>query len=282
MKKANIDELKSWVEIVIGLLLSALAYRMMLIPNEVAPGGFTGVGQICNALFGWPVGTVAMVMNVPLFALSLRSIGWRFGMKSLAASVALSLLIDYLPVDAITDDKLMAALFGGLLSGVGFGLILRGGATTGGTDMLGVLIHRFVSAFRVSTAVFLVDGLVVLASGVVFDITAAMRALVAAFVMSRVMDVVLEGGNMAKAYFIISDRAQPIAHRLMEELDRGVTGLYARGMYTETDKQVLLCVIKTREITRLRAIIAEQDPRAFMIATDVREAWGEGFRPHKA
>lgn len=280
MKKAVSAAAVSWIKICVGLLLATLAYRLFLIPNEIAPGGFTGVGQIFNALFGWQVGIVALALNVPLFLLSLKSIGLKFGFRSLVASVALSLLIDYLPVGALTQDKLMAAIFGGVLGGIGFGLIMRGDATTGGTDMLASVVNRRVPALKVSILMFAVDGLIILAAGVVFDATSAMLALVSAYVMSRLIDLVLEGANMAKAYFIISDRAEEISRRVLEEMERGVTGLDGRGMYTGEDRQVLLCVINRRETMKLRNIVSSLDPGAFMIATDVREALGEGFQPH--
>lgn len=274
------EELKDWGRILAGLVLSALAYRLFLIPNKVAPGGFTGVGQILNTLLGWNVGTVVMALNVPLFALSMKSIGWRFGVRSLLASVAFSLMIDYLPVDALTNDELLASLFGGAAGGVGFGLIMLGEATTGGSDMLGMLIHRRLKVVRVSAAVLMVDALVILAAGVVYDARGAMLALISTFAMSRTLDRVLEGPNMAKAYFIISRKSDEIAAGILKGMDRGVTSLAGRGMFTGEDRSVLLCVINRRETLKLRTLVSGIDPCAFMIATDVREALGEGFQPH--
>jgi len=273
-------ELFDWSRILAGLMLGAMAYQLFLIPNEVAPGGFTGVGQILNTLMGWNVGTVVLVMNVPLFALSMRSLGWRFGIRSLLASVAFSLLIDYLPFAALTDDRLLAAVFGGVLAGAGFGLIMLGDATTGGSDMLGMLIHRRIKVIRVSALVFLVDALVIAAAGIVYDVQGALMALVSTFIMSRVLDRVLEGPNMAKAYFIISRRAEDIAAAILKTMDRGVTSLSGKGMYTGEERSVLLCVINRRETLKLRNLVRGIDPCAFMIATDVREALGEGFQPH--
>lgn len=269
-----------WGEILLGLFASALAYRLFLIPNEVAPGGFTGIGQILNTLLGWNVGTVTLVLNVPLFALSMRSMGLKFGVRSLVASVGLSLLIDYLPFGALTQDKLLAAIFGGVLGGAGFGLIMLGQATTGGSDMLGMLIHKKLKVVKVSAAVFMVDGLVIAAAGIVYDVTGAMLALISTYIMAQVLDRVLEGPNMAKAYFIISKKSDEISKAVLKEMDRGVTSLAGRGMYTGEDRAVLLCVINRRETLKLRTLVSYIDPCAFMIATDVREALGEGFQPH--
>ena len=273
-------EMVNWGKILVGLFVSAMAYRLFLIPNEVAPGGFTGIGQILNTLIGWNVGTVALILNIPLFALSMRSMGLKFGVRSLVASVGLSLLIDYLPVGALTTDRLLASVFGGVLGGAGFGLIMLGQATTGGSDMLGMLIHKKLKVVKVSAAVFMVDGLVILAAGIVYDVTGAMLALISTYIMARVLDRVLEGPNMAKAYFIISTKSEEISKAVLEEMDRGVTSLAGRGMYTGEDRAVLLCVINRRETLRLRTLVSGIDPCAFMIATDVREALGEGFQPH--
>jgi uncharacterized membrane-anchored protein YitT (DUF2179 family) len=273
-------ELLDWGKILAGLFLSAMAYRLFLIPNQVAPGGFTGVGQILHELFGWNIGFVVLALNVPLFALSLKSIGWRFGAKSLLASFAFSMLVDYLPVGALTDDALLAAVFGGAIGGAGFGLIMLGGATTGGSDMLGMLIHKRLKVIKVSAAVFMVDGLVILAAGIVYDVRGAMLALIATFIMARVLDRVLEGPSMAKAYFIISTKSEEIAGAVLSQMDRGVTSLSARGMFTGEERPVLLCVINWRETLRLRTLVSGIDPNAFMVATDVREALGEGFQPH--
>ncbi len=280
MEKRWRTELMDWGKILAGLMLGALAYRLFLVPNEVAPGGFTGVGQILNALLGWNVGAVALVLNVPLFALSMRSMGLRFGVRSLFASVALSMLIDYLPFGARTGDKLLAAVFGGVVGGAGFGLIMLGDATTGGSDLLGMLIHKRMKVVKVSAAVFMVDALVIIAAGFVFDVQGALMALISTYIMARVLDRVLEGPNMAKAYFIISRKAEEISCAILENMDRGVTSLSGRGMYTGEERSVLLCVINRRETLRLRTLVSKIDPCAFMIATDVREALGEGFQPH--
>ena len=265
--------------IIAGLLLATLGYRLYLIPNNVAPGGFTGIGQIVNHLApAVGVGMVNLILNVPLFLLSLRSMGLGFGLRSLAGSVGLSLLLDYLPVPAMTDYILLAAIFGGVLCGAGFGLVLRGHATTGGSDMLAALLHRRFPALKVSVCLFTVDATVVVVSGFVFDASAAMYALISAFVMNVVMDQVLEGPGLARSHFIITTHGDEIAARIMQELDRGVTALDAKGMYSGEGRTMLLCVVSRMEAVRLRTIVFSVDPRAFVIAHNVHEALGEGFK----
>ena len=231
-----------------------------------------------NSFCNISVGTVSILLNIPLFLFSMKTLGLRFGVRSLLAMLGLSLFIDYLPIPSATNDLLLATVFGGVLGGAGFGLILRGSATTGGTDMLASLIHRWFPAVRVSVGIFLVDGLVILASAFVFDQQAAMYALICAFMMNVVVDLVLEGPNSAHSYFIISDRSEDIARRLMDELERGVTAFSGKGMYSGRDKQVLLCVVNRFEAMQLRRIVFSIDPSAFVIANKAHEVLGEGFK----
>ena len=260
MKRSVRDELLNVLLIAAGLLLATLGYRLYLIPNNVAPGGFTGIGQIVNHLFPEVgVGMVNLILNVPLFVLSLRSMGLGFGLRSLLSSVALSLLLDYLPVPAMTDDVLLSAVFGG-------------------SDMLASIVHRHVPALKVSVCLFATDATVVIASGFVFDAAAAMYALISVFVMNVVIDQVLEGPGLARSHIIITTHGNEIAERILKELDRGVTALDAKGMYSGEDRTMLLCVVSRLEAVRLRAVVFSVDPRAFVIVQNVHEALGEGFK----
>lgn len=274
-----------WGQIILGILVSSMAYNMFLIPNNVAPGGFTGIGQLVNHATGFPVGTTSLLLNIPLFILSARTLGLSFGVRSLFATVGLSLAIDFLPFPSVipsdtTERMLLASVFGGVIGGAGFGLIIRGGATTGGSDMLAKLIKEHFPSVSMGSIMFLVDASVILASAFVFDVVAAMFSLISTFLMSHLIDMLLDGLNSARAYFIISAENNAISNRIMTELERGATALKGRGLYSGSDKDVLLCVINRTEAGRLRAIVAELDPNAFMIATNVHEALGEGFMPH--
>ncbi len=279
MSKTLRTELKNDLLIALGLLVAAAAYRMYLVPNQVVAGGFTGVGQLLNHLMGVGVGTVNILLNVPLFLISMKSMGIKFGVRSLIAMVLLSLLIDHIPLPPATDDMMLAAVYGGAISGIGFGLILRGSATTGGTDMLASLLHRVVPVLKVSYAIFFFDGLVIIASAFAFEPQAAMYGLISTFLCNVLIDLVLEGPNSAHSFFIISDKSEEIAAKILKEMDRGVTALEATGMYSHTRKQVLLCVVSRFETLRLRRIIFEADPRAFVISNKTNEVLGEGFKP---
>ncbi|MEF9974466.1 MAG: YitT family protein [Clostridia bacterium] len=274
--------LLSWLQILLGLVIASLSYCLFLVPNDIAAGGFTGIGQLINAFTGWPIGTVAFALNVPLFAFSMKALGLKFGLKSLFAAFMLSLLIDLLPSRAMTTEPILAAVYGGVFSGVGFGLIMRGGATTGGSEMLAKLVSGRVPVLSVGAVTFAVDALVIVVSGIVFDAAKALLALIAIFLMNHMLDMMLEGFNTAKCYTVISNAGEKIAQRVLTELDRGVTGLRGVGMYSGDERLVLLCVVSRLEAMQLRRIVIQEDPRAFIIATDVREALGEGFKEHPA
>lgn len=273
-------ELKNAILILVGLIFCALGFNLFLIPNNIAAGGFTGIAQLINSVTGFPVGTVALALNVPLFLVSMKSLGLRFGVRSLIATIGFSLLLDNLHVPVITHDLWLSTVYGGLVSGLGFGLILRGSATTGGTDMLASLIHRLIPSIRVSVGMFIIDGLVILASAFVYDTAAAMYALICILISNVVIDFVLEGPNSSHSFFIISDRSDEIASRIMQELDRGVTGLEGMGMYSHQHKRVLLCVVSRMETVTLRRIVFSVDPRAFVISAKAHDTYGEGFKEH--
>lgn len=264
-----------------GLALCTLAYNLFLIPNNIVAGGFTGASQLINAFTGWRVGLVMLCMNIPLFAFSMRSMGLRFGIRSLIASVLLSVLLDYVKLTPAAEDLWLAALYGGLLSGAGFGLILRGNATTGGTDMLASLINKALPSVPVGTCMTVLDGTIILISAFVFDTTLALYALITAVICNGVIDFILEGPKTAHAYFIITEMPDEISAELMQQLGRGVTMWSCTGMYTGDEKSVLLCAVSRRESLQLRRIIHSVDPAAFMVSSNARGTYGEGFRPLK-
>ena len=281
MKLLRNTEIKNALYILAGLFFAQLAFNVFLIPNNIAAGGFTGIGQLVNSATGLPVGTVSLALNIPLFLISMKNLGIRFGIRSLVATAAFSLLLDIIQLGTLFQDPLLAAIYGGLFAGLGFGLIIRGNATTGGTDMLASLVHRLCPRIRISWGIFIVDGLVILASAFVYDLIAAMYALICVFFCNIVVDFVLEGPNASHSFFIISDKSEEIARRIMSELDRGVTGVDAMGMYSGQKKQMLLCVVSRLETTRLRRIVFSTDPRAFLISSKASETFGEGFKEHK-
>lgn len=272
------EQLASAVQIALGCALGALAYPLFLVPNHIAPGGLTGLATVLNYLFHWPVGTTSLVMNVPLFIIGYRAMGRVFVVRSLVATVLFSVLIDLIPLPPMTQQPLLGAVFGGVLLGAGLGLILRGGATTGGTDMVARMIHNRFQHISVGAFLFLIDCCVVLMAGFFIEAEYALYAFVALYAASKLIDVVMVGLTREKACYIISTQHEQVKREIMEKLDRGVTVLHAEGGYSGQERPVLLCVLSAQELGRLKAIVREADEDAFLFISDAHEVLGEGFR----
>ena len=267
----------SYVQILFGALVGGAAYPLFLTPNRIAPGGITGIATILNHLLRWPVGTVSLVLNIPLFIIGYRSMGRIFAFRSLIATILFSVFIDVLPLQPMTADPLLGALYGGVLLGIGLGLIMRGGATTGGSDMIARMVHRRFQFISTGSFLFAIDFAVVLAAGFLIGTSEALYALINIFLTAKVMDVVIVGFSSNKACFVISSRWQEISRRILQDMDRGVTQLTARGGFTGEERPTLLCVISRSEITAFKRILREEDENAFVIIVEAHEAIGDGF-----
>lgn len=267
----------SYVQIVLGALIGGAAYPLFLTPNRIAPGGITGIAMILNHLTQWPVGMVSLVLNIPLFLIGYRTMGRIFTFRSLVATILFSVFIDVLPLKPLTGDPLLGTLYGGVLVGAGLGLIMRGGATTGGSDMIARMVHRRFQFISVGSFLFAIDCAVVIAAAFLIGTTEALYALINIFLTAKVMDVVIIGFSANKACFVISPRWQEISQRIMREMDRGVTRLTAYGAYTDEERPTLLCVISRSEIMAFKRILREEDENAFVIIVEAHEAIGDGF-----
>ncbi len=267
----------AYFQILLGCVIGAAAYPTFLVPNNIAPGGLTGVATILNYVAGWPVGTVSLILNIPLFLIGYRSMGKIFAFRSLVATALFSVLIDVLPLKPISEDPLLGTLFGGVVLGIGLGLILRGGATTGGTDMIARMVHRRFSFITVGMFLFALDCAVVLAAAVFIGSTQALYALINIYVSARVIDAVMVGFGGNKACFVMTSSWERVTDRIMDEVGRGVTHLEARGAYTGKSQPVVMCVASRQEVTALKRIVQEEDEKAFMFITEAHEALGEGF-----
>lgn len=274
----------SYLMIIVGSASFGVAIQNIYDPAGVVTGGFTGLAIVIKAITGQlvqggiPLWLTNTVLNVPVFILGYLLMGRRFLGKSLFGTLMLSFWLYILPpLDLAQGDYMLAALFGGLFSGAGIGLVLRAHATTGGTDMVAVLIQRKLKHYSVAQIMMVLDGCIVLAGLFLFGIRPTLYAIVAIFIATKVTDSVVEGFHYSKAAYIITDQYEEISKRIIEELDRGVTGLSAKGMYTNEDKCVLYCVVSMKEIVALKELVHDVDERAFVIVSDVREVLGEGF-----
>ncbi len=278
LKVLKNERLTAYGQIVLGCVLAAMAYPMFLVPNAIAPGGLTGLATILNYLFGTPVGTVSLLLNIPLFLIGYRAMGRVFAFRSLIATILFSLLIDLLPFAAVTDDMLLGSLFGGVLMGLGLGLILRGGATTGGSDMVARMVHTRFQHISVGAFLFFIDFCVVLTAGFFIRAESALYAFISIFVGARVIDVVVQGLERQKACYIITAHTDTVKAKLMRELGRGLTVFSARGGFRGEDRPVILCIVGAQELMRLKNVVRQEDERAFVFITDAYEVLGEGFR----
>ena len=275
-----LKQLSNYVGVLAGVIITALGLDLFLVPGKIAAGGFSGIATIIHYVFHFPVGMTMLAMDVPLFIIAVLRLGWNFALRSLFGSVTLALSVDILApyIPAPTHNLLLASIYGGLLSGLGLGLVFRNKGSTGGTDMLAAILRSFTN-MNIGQLLFLIDSAVVIAAGIVFNSwELAMYALITIFITAWVIDLVQEGFSYAKGFMIITDEPQAVADAIMKKLDRGATAWNARGMYTGDDRQVLLSVVQRSEVTTLKEIIHQADPKAFVVLCDVHEVLGEGFK----
>ena len=280
--------LVSYIMVIIGTGILAISIQNFYDPIGLVTGGFTGLAIVIKTASaavvpgGIPLWLTNVVLNVPVFILSYIIMGKKFVGRTLFGTAMLSAWLYIIPpVDLARGDMLLAAVFGALFSGTGMGIILRGHATTGGTEMVACLIHKkMIKHYSVVQIMQILDGLIVCLGLFQYGLRATMYAMIAIFVTTKVSDAILEGFKYSKAAYIITDHHKEIANRIMREIDRGVTGMSARGMYTGQDKLVLYCVVSRREIVQVEEIVTEIDPNAFVIVSDVREVLGEGFQEY--
>jgi uncharacterized membrane-anchored protein YitT (DUF2179 family) len=269
---------KEYIGVLIGTAVVAAAFQLFLVPNQIAAGGISGLGIILYYLVNLPVGLTIFLLNLPLFLLAARLFGWRFIVRGLFGAVTLSVLVEvfaFLPV--VTEDLLLASLYGGIMVGIGIALVFRARGSTGGTVLAAQVLNKLFG-FTMGQSLLGVDFLVVALAGFVFNLELAMYALISLFVSSRVIDLVQEGIGNSKAALIISEKTEWIVDKILRELDRGATVLTGKGAYTGQPRDMVLTVVSQSEVPRLKAIVHEVDSHAFVIVGTAHEVLGEGFK----
>lgn len=253
---------------------------LFLDPNNLAPGGVSGISVILNRLSGIETGSLYFLLNVPIMILGIWKFGWRFMGKTAYAIVMTSFFTNYLArYGALTADPLLAALAGSVLIAAGIGLVFRAGATTGGTDIIIKVIRRKYKYLKTGFLFQCTDMVIVAVSGLVFrDLNIALYALIAVLISGRALDYVLYGGDEAKMVYIITGSPEEIGHKLMEDLDVGITYLQGKGGWTGQEKQVIFCVVRKQQGPQVEEIVKAGDPGAFMIITSANEIYGEGYK----
>lgn len=269
----------SYIVITIGVFIMAIGLNYFLAPNTIAPGGVTGFAIVFQKISNVPIYITNLLINIPLFIFGAKTLGKSSAIKTLYATLLLSLFLRFLPPIVLTHDILLSAIFGGVLSGIGLGLVFKFDGTTGGTDLAGAILNRKFPGLSLATFMMIIDLLVVVFAGIVEKkIEIALYSVIALYVTIKIVDTILEGMGYLKGFYIITDKPDEIAKVLMAELDRGVTALKGKGMYTKKDRDVLLCVVPRAQFTRVKDIVEEIDEKAFVMVTEMYEAIGEGFK----
>lgn len=268
------------IPMLVGTLLMSLAVNLFLIPLQLAEGGVVGIGIILYHKLGIPTWATTLGLNIPILALGVRVKGWGLLWRSLLGVSAFSgFLALTAGIPPVTHETILGIVYGGLLMGIGLGLVLRSGATTGGTDILAIVLQQKLG-FSVGNMVLLIDALVLTAAGFAFSPETALWSAITLVISSRMVDVVNEGFYAAKGITIITTKPYGVAQRIMKDVGRGCTVLKGIGAYTGEPRDVLYVVVQRGELSLIKEIVAREDPRAFVVVSDAHEVLGEGFRPN--
>jgi uncharacterized membrane-anchored protein YitT (DUF2179 family) len=275
--------IQAYVFILVGSLIQAFSMRLFLIPGRLVSGGISGAAQLINAYTHWPIGLMVLIGNAPLFLLGWRYLGGpRFALRTAVAVVSFSFLTDFLalflPANGLTQDLVLNSLYGGLMLGIGLGLVYRGQATSGGSDILGRILNDRLG-ISISQAYLITDSLVVLSAGFVFGWTQALYGLVMLYVSGLAAELSSEGSGVFRTALIVTNEAEAVTQAILKHLERGVTILPGTGGYTGSPRPVLYVVVTRAEVNQLKTLVREADPRAFMVIGSAHEALGEGFKP---
>lgn len=266
--------------IAVGAFIMASGTSFFLLPNQLSSGGFAGIATIGYYLLKIPVGVTIFVLNIPLFIISYFRIGKKFLFKSLLGTSFLAIFIDILDkYPPITEDRFLGCVYGGIAMGIGTAIILKAGSSTGGTDLLTYIIKSFKPHYKSSTLIVIIDIVIVTLNVIFFrDIEIGLYSAITIYLMGQMIDLIFEGVNFTKMMFIVSDQYDKIALEIGKKVDRGSTGIYAKGMYTNKDKMMLLCVGSRNQIAKIKNIAVSIDNKAFIIISNARETWGKGFK----
>jgi uncharacterized membrane-anchored protein YitT (DUF2179 family) len=272
--------------IALGALVQALALRLFLVPAHLVTGGVSGLSQLINYYTGLPIGVMILLGNIPLFILGWRYLGGpRFALRTAFAVLVYAFLVDalvpFLPAQGLTDDLVLNALYGGVISGIGFGLVYRGRGTSGGSDILARILSRW-RGISISQSYLVTDSLIMFLAGITFSWENALYALVNLYVSGLSAEAVTQGSNVVRTALIITSRPQEVSQKILYGMERGVTIVPARGAYTGAERTVLYCVVSRAEIAQIKSLVSEADPLAFMVIGNAHEALGEGFQPLEA
>ena len=264
---------------IIGSAIMAMAVSLFLLPNELSTGGFSGIATIAYYLMKIPMGITILILNIPLFIFTGLKIGKSFLAKTIVGTVSLSIFIDIFDkFECLTSDKFLACIYGGILTGLGTAIILKSHSSTGGSDLITIIIKEYKSTFKTGSVITIIDVSIV-ALNVIFlkNIEIGLYSGVAIYLMGKIIDILFEGIYFTKLLFIISDKNEEISKQIESKIERGVTGLFGKGMYTNKNKLILMCAVGRNDISHVKQLVKKIDPKAFIIVTNSREVLGMGF-----
>ena len=265
---------------IIGSSIMAIGVSLFLLPNQLSSGGIAGIATITYYLLKIPMGTMILIINIPLFLFSFFKIGKSFFIKSLIGTISLSYFIDLFDqFEQLTQDRLLACIYGGILIGLGTAILLKANSSTGGSDLISFIIKEYKPSIRPSNVITLID-IGIIALNVIFfrEIEIGLYSAIAIYLMGKIIDILFEGIDFTKLLLIISNHTEEIAKEIGEKVQRGATGIYGKGMYTNEDKLILMCAASRGDVNRIKLIAKKIDPRAFIIITNSREVVGLGFK----
>ncbi|MFE3574110.1 YitT family protein [Lysinibacillus sp. NPDC059133] len=272
------ESIVEYVYVIVGAAIIAIGFNVFLLPNQVASGGVSGISTILHGLFGWNPGFIQYAFNIPLFIAGILLLGKKFGIKSFIGTVTLPFIV--LRTNSWgpwTDNPLLGALFGGIVVGSGIGLVFKGNASTGGTDLLAQIITKY-TGITLGTSVLLIDGIIAISAAIVFDLEKGLYALIGLYVTTKTIDIIQLGFSQSKMVYIITMKQDEVRDAIYAEINRGVTKLPAIGGYTGEERPVLMVVVYQTEFTKLKQLIKNVDPSAFVIVSNAYEVLGEGFK----
>lgn len=273
--------LKDGAALLIGSALYSISVNSFTAPNHIAPGGVTGISTILHYLFGFPIGTLILLFNIPIIAVGVMKLGVKFLAKTIIATVLISVMVDFLYVflPVYRGNTILVSLYGGVLAGFGLAVIFLRGGTTGGTDIIARLIHLKFPHFSMGRIILVLDFLVISLAAVAFQsLESALYAMIAIFTASKIIDNILYGADKGKVLMIISEKPQELAQEIMLNLARGVTIIDGVGAYSSKRKEIIFCAVRRNETARLHKIIRDVDKLAFTVALEAGEIIGEGFK----
>lgn len=282
-KNKYVKEIFNIICMIVGIIFMGFAFNSFFYANNIAPGGFAGLSAVFSDMFmklGWfyisPT-ILYLILNAFLIFFAFKTLGIKYFLYSLVGIGAYSLCIEFLNINLNINDMFLAVVFGSLLMGVGTGLVVRAGGSTGGGEMLGKILHSFNNEITVGKIIIVVDTIVVILSLATYGLVNSLYTLIAIYLMGKITDMVIDGGKGTKAYYIISDKYEEISNVIINKLYRGATIIEGKGAYSKSDKKILMCLLNKYEARNLKNLVFEIDDKAFLFSTSVVEAYGEGF-----